>query len=213
MAHGVKGTEADAQSRSPLGHRGEQSIVGGPSPHHPPEAVAEIKWRTVTGQALHLEMRRGRAHRGTPCALMPRCGIKREEQGRAQRGGLRPRKVTPVSRKCLRQSDSFCEARAPCGLGGTLHQAGRQLPPHHMHCRKAIDAVLLIPGPHSRPRAFAAKRGVERWHQGKAGFVLAYHEALARLRLFFLSATSPLLSAWRWGSPRSYRSVGREGRL
>jgi hypothetical protein len=65
-----------------------------------------------------------------------------------------------------------------------LEQTRRQLPRHQIKCRKTIDLILIIPGPHHGPVPLYTEGGVERRDEGKAGFVLAQQHALPFLRFF-----------------------------
>ena len=81
MAHCGEVTEARPQGSPQLRHREEQPIVSRPPSQHTPEALNEIELRTITGQAIQVEVRLGREHFRDGCAPMPRRIINGEEHG------------------------------------------------------------------------------------------------------------------------------------
>src|SRR5215510_213346 len=151
----------------------------------------------------------GGEYLGQPRGLMPRRIINGEDHRLAERSRIGPRDVVQMDEKRLLPAGCFRATRPGRCLAWTLHQAGRQLPPHRIHGGKAIDKIFVVPGPHDRPMAFDAKRGVERRDEREARFILAYQDTFPGVGLFFSSANSALATAWRCGSPRRYRYVGR----
>ena len=211
VSHRLEITKAGAEGGPQLLHRLEQPIVRSPPPQHPPEPLNKIALRAVTGQTIQLQLGMRREHLCDPCGLLPGRVIDRAQHGGAQCGRLRPCQIPSMPRKGLLQPCGLRESGLAAGLGGPVDQAGRQLSRHHLHRRKAIDQIFVVPGPHDRPRAVDAERGVERGDPWEAGFIWAHHDTLASWGLFFSSANSALVAAWRWGSPRRSRYVGREG--
>jgi hypothetical protein len=86
-------TQADAEGGPKLRHRREEPIVRRSPPQHRPQPLNVIERRTLTGQAIQRQMRRGREHLRDPSAPMPGRVIDRNEDGLSQRGRLRPDQV------------------------------------------------------------------------------------------------------------------------
>src|SRR5215510_2861776 len=144
-----------------------------------------------------------------PRGLMPGRIINGEDPRFAERGRIGPCEVLQMDEKRLLQAGRFRATRPGSCLAWTLQQAGRQLPRYRIHRGKAIDKIFVVPGPHDRPLAFNAERGVERRDEREARFILAYQDTFPGVGLFFSPANSALATAWRCGSPRRYRYVGR----
>jgi hypothetical protein len=153
VGHCGEVAEPRPQGSPQFRHREEQSIGSRPTAQHPPEALNKIELRTVTGQAIQVEVRLGREHFRNRGGLMPGRIINSEDHGLVQRGRIRPREVASMPGKGTLQSDRFRQPCTPLGLSGTLDEAGRQLPGPHVHRRKTIDQVFVVPGPHYRALA------------------------------------------------------------
>ena len=107
MAHRGEVAEARPQGSPQLAHREEQPIVSCPPSQYTPEALNEIELRTVTRQAIQVEVRLGREHFRNCGGLMPGRIVNSEDYGLVQRGRIRPRDVAQMAGKGVLQADRF----------------------------------------------------------------------------------------------------------